>query len=138
MKEKAAILIKQAVLLADKIAYPILEPYELTSSQYKVIKFLYANPPASVRQIDIEEHFSLRNPTVTGILQNLEKNGWIERLPNPEDARSKVISVTKKALNLKDEMDNLGDTIESELTKNLSEDEHEELVFLLKKILDDN
>lgn len=137
MQEKAAILIKQVVLLADKIAYPILEPYELTPSQYKVIKFLYASPPASVRQIDIEQHFSLRNPTVTGILQNLEKNGWVERLPNPDDARSKVISASKKALSLRAEMENLGDAIEKDLTKNLSEKEHEKLISLLKKILDD-
>ena len=133
--EKAVILIKQAELLADKIAYPILEPYGLTSSQYKVIKFLYAAPSATVCQIDIEEYFSLRNPTVTGILQNLERNGWIKRKKNPDDGRSKIISVTPKALSIKSEIVGLGDKIESTFTKNLSSDEYKQLIAILKKTL---
>ena len=137
MQDKVAILIKQTVLLADKIANPVLAPYDLTPSQYKVIKFLYSQPPATVRQIDIEQYFSLRNPTVTGILQNLEKNGWIERIANPNDARSKVISITKKALSQKNKMDSLGDQIESKLTKNLNSTEHKQLISLLKKVLEE-
>ncbi len=136
--EKAAILIKQATLLADKIANPLLAPYNLTPSQYKVIKFLYNHPPATVRQIDIEQHFELRNPTVTGILQNLEKNGWILRVPNPDDARSKVLSASKKALELQGELNGIGSKIESGLTKNLTDTEHNELIVLLKKILADD
>ena len=133
MQEKVAILIKQVLLLADKIAYPILAPYDLTPSQYKVIKFLYSNSPATVRQTDIEKHFLLRNPTVTGILQNLEKNGWIERVQNPDDARSKVISPSQKAVSCRAEMENLGDKIEQELTKALSEEEYSQLINLLQK-----
>ena len=137
MQDKAAILIKQAVLLADKISNPILSPYHLTPSQFKIIKYILMFPPNAVRQTDIEEHFELKNPTVTGILQNLEKNGWIKRVQNPEDARSKVISATEKTLSLQQELKELGDCIEHSLTAKLSDQERQELIRILKKILSD-
>lgn len=135
--DKVVILIKQATLLSDKVANPILEPYNLTLSQYKVIKFLCNNPLGNVRQIDIEQHFQLRNPTVTGIIKNLEKNGWVERVQNPDDARSKFLSPSKKTLELRKELNNLGSKVEKKLTKNLTKEEYKELVLLLKKILAD-
>ena len=83
---------------------------------------------------DIEKAYSMTNPTVTGILQNLEKNNWIERIENPNDARSKVIKLTKKALKQKEELYNLGDNLEKEFTKGLNKTEQNRLNELLNKL----
>ena len=132
--KKIAILIKKLALEFDKIAIPELEPYNLTPTQFKVIKYLLNNQEAEVRQRDIEKAYSMTNPTVTGILQNLEKNNWIERIENPNDARSKVIKLTKKALKQKEELYNLGDNLEKEFTKGLNKTEQNRLNELLNKL----
>ena len=38
---RAAILIKKAALESDKISNAVLEEYDLTTAQYKVMKYLY-------------------------------------------------------------------------------------------------
>lgn len=135
MNNKSAILIKNLALEFDKIAIPELAPYDLTPSQYKVIKYLINNPEEDIRQRDIEKVFSMTNPTVTGILQNLEKGGWIERTQNSNDARSKVIKLTNKTLNQENELYNIGTELERKFTKGLNETEQKQLNELLNKLL---
>lgn len=131
---KTAILIKKLSLEFDKISIPELAPYNLTPTQYKVIKYLLRNQESKVRQKDIEVAYSMTNPTVTGILQNLEKNRWIERVENSDDARSKVIKLSKKALKQKDELYKLGDGLERRFLKGLDRTEQKQLNELLNKL----
>ena len=133
---KTAILIKKLALEFDKIAIPELAPYDLTPTQFKVIKYLLMNPEVDITQRNIERVYSMTNPTVTGILQNLEKNNWIERVENPKDARSKVIKLTQKAIKQKEKLNNLGEKLEKEFTKGLTKDEQKHLNELLNKLYD--
>lgn len=130
-----AVMIKIASLEFDKLSNQILSKYDLTSSQFRVLKYLLNKPELSVRQIDIERFFSMTNPTVTGILQNLEKKELIERVANPSDCRSKVIRLTKKVYQRKEELLQIGNDLEMNFTKNLNEEEKEQLKILLKKVL---
>ncbi len=134
-QDKIAILIKKLSLEIDKLATPILEPYDLTNSQYKILKFLLINPLETVRQVDIEHYFSMTNPTVTGLVQALEKKGMIERKPNPNDSRSKILSPAQKTLDMKELLCSLGEELEAELTDALDSDERQELLRLLNKLL---
>lgn len=130
-----AILIKRANLVFDKISNQILTPYDLTNTQFKIVMRLFKEPSGTVRQIDLERYFSMTNPTVTGILQNLEKKGLVERVMNPADGRSKVIMPTKKALDRKEDLFRLADSLERNLTKNLTGEEQVQLAGLLKKVI---
>lgn len=130
---KIAILIKKIGLEIDKLANPILEPYDLTHSQFKVLKYLLISD--SVRQVDIEHFFSMTNPTVTGLVQTLEKKGLIERRINPNDNRSKILLPTQKALDMNELLTRLGDELEDKLTDELDSEEKQELLRLLKKLL---
>ena len=85
---------------------------------------------------DIEKAYSMTNPTVTGILQNLEKNNWIERVENPNDARSKLIKLTNKALKQNEELYDLGENLEKRFIKGLNKAEQEQLNELLNKLFD--
>ena len=72
-QDKVAIWLKFVNLECDKLSVEILEPHGLTLTQYKILKFLLINSQKTIRQVDIEEHFYIRNLTVTRVLQNLEK-----------------------------------------------------------------
>ena len=85
---------------------------------------------------DIEKAYSMTNPTVTGILQNLEKNKWIKREENPNDARSKLIKLTKKAFKQEGELYNLGNNLEKKFIKGLDRTEQKQLNELLNKLFD--
>ena len=131
--KKIAILIKKLALEFDKITNPTLSPYDLTPTQFKILKYLYDHE--NVIGMDIQNAYSMTNPTVTGILQNMESGGWVERVGNPNDSRSKIIILTKKSLDKKDELYNLGENLEKEFTKGLTKEEYKELLKLLDKMI---
>ena len=135
--ERVAILIKKIALVNEKLSNHILQPYELTHTQYKILMLLLRNPETPIRQADIETHFSMTNPSVTGIIQNLEKKGLVERVQNPDDKRSKLVKLTDQAVSMEEELYALGESLETQVTKNLTEDENKQLIALLKKILED-
>ena len=134
-RECIDILIKKLALESDKQALAILAPAGLTPSQFKIIKLLLWEGDAQIRQVDIEKHFSMTNPTVTGLLKNLEDKGWIRREVNPEDSRSKIICLTDEALARREELCGYGEQIEESLIHDLNEKERETLEKLLTKLV---
>lgn len=130
--EKVTFLVKACSLRAEKIGQAVLESYGITHQQYMLLRFIILNEP--VRQIDIEKFFLLSNPTVTGILSKLEAKGYIIRVKNPTDSRSKLVSASEMTKNMQEKLLNLGPQIEEELTDQLSESEYETIIRILKKI----
>lgn len=133
--DKIAILIKKAALEFDKISNPVLAEYGLTASQYRVLKYLYMQPNETARIVDIERECSITHPTALGLVDNLSKKGFAVKIVNPEDARSKVISLTEKTRKMQDDLEGVGDRLEGTLTKNLTKKERQQMVFLLQKML---
>ena len=69
----------------------------VTGVQGRVLHYLLGQPrEQEIFQKDLEEEFNLRRSSATGILQLMEKNGYIERVPVEYDARLKKIVVLPK------------------------------------------
>ena len=75
-----------------------MEGVDLTAMQKHVLKFILLETlHREIYQKDIEEEFQVRKPTATGMLQLLEKKGYIYRESSRQDGRLKRIVPTKKA-----------------------------------------
>lgn len=136
MEKSVAITISKVNIKMNKVANSILAPYDLTYTQFKVMKFLYRNPPFSVRQVDIEERFALTNPSVTGILKNLECKRLVERKINPDDERSKIIGLTQKAYGMKDDLSLINKQLEDMISSVLTREEQDKVIELLSRIME--
>ena len=134
-RDRIGILIKRASLELEKTALAILAPYGMNLTQYKIIVYLYNTPPASTRQVDLERAFSMTNPSVTSVLNTLVKKGLVYREENPEDRRSNAISLTKKAIDLREELEAAGAQLEEVIAAELTPKERTTMIALLKKIL---
>lgn len=88
-----------------------------------------------VFQKDIEEHFELRGSSVTSTLQNLEKMGFIVRESIPTDQRLKRIVLTKKALDIHNQITKNIEQVEKEAFSSINKEEEQLLSVLLKRIL---
>lgn len=88
-----------------------------------------------VFQKDIEEHFDLRGSSVTSTLQNLEKMGFIVRESIPTDQRLKRIVLTKKALDIHNQITKNIEQVEKEAFSSINKEEEQLLSDLLKRIL---
>ncbi len=101
--------------------------------QGMIIGYLSKNKEKDVFQKDIEEIFTIRRSTVTGILQSMEKNNLIIRENVSYDARLKKIVLTdlgeKINIHIIREMRKFEETI----TKGVSDEELEMFVQVLNK-----
>ena len=74
----------------------------LTNMQRLVLHYiLFQAPVRDIYQKDIEKAFQIRRSTATGILQLLEKNGFIYRETVEWDARFKKLMPTEKAMEIR-------------------------------------
>lgn len=105
---------------------------DLTIMQKHVLKFvLLESVHRDLYQKDIEEEFQIRKSTVTGILQLMEKHGYIRRESVEKDARLKRIVPTQKAEELRPSI--LGHIQKTEIL--LMNGISEEDVLICKKVL---
>ena len=132
---RIAVLIKTASIEFDKMANPILADYDLTASQCRILKFLFIQQNQSARIVDIEKECATTHPTVLGLLDSLEKKGFVFKIANPKDARSKLISLTPKAKDMQHELEIVVAKIDHAWVEHLSEQERKELQKLLQKLL---
>ncbi len=107
----------------------------MTGVQHAIMGYIMCHTQkGEVFQRDIEKEFSLRRSTVTVMLQNLEQKGYILREPVSRDGRLKKIILTEKAKKLQERTQSEMERFHRALEEPLSEDEKEQLFFLLGKI----
>ena len=86
----------------------------LSGAQGKTLHFiLVRGQECDVFQKDIEEEYSLRPPTATKLLKDMEKNGLIYREAVPYDARLKRIVATEKAMQYHQSLEETEDRLTS-------------------------
>ena len=88
----------------------------------------------SVNQRSIEKYLYLSNPGVSKIVVFLEKEGYITRTPDPRDARSYLLTATKRGNEFAAELNDAIHEADEEILEPLSGDERRALMKLLEKI----
>ena len=109
--------------------------YGITGVQAIMLKFINdKSREGKVYAKDIESEFDMRRATIAGILQLLEQNKLITRKAEGSDARLKEITITKKALEIINNVDSSSAELEKRLEKNMSKEERENFLKTLDKL----
>lgn len=90
----------------------------------------------SVCQRDVENEMNLRASSVSSMLANLEKNGYITRGFSDWDARTKILTLTKKGDEVCMQNRLLMDKCDEDLQNALSEEEQETFRELILKVFE--
>ena len=107
---------------------------DVTGKNGWIIGFLAENQDREIFQKDIEQYFSIRRSTVSGIIQLMEKKGCIIRESVDYDARLKKLVLTDRAKELHaNRMKDLEDN-ELKLKHNISQEELATFFSVLEKI----
>lgn len=117
-----------------------LKEYELTSSQWAVIRDIYYQGKMdeglkNVSPAAIAQRLYIDRPTISGIMERLSKKEWVIVRTNLEDRRSLLISLTDKSRDLMMELEKLGDNSMEHAVQGFDDSEIEELKGYLQRII---
>lgn len=107
----------------------------LTGVQGLVVDYLYKQGrDKELFQRDVEKEFNIRRSTATGVLQLLERDGFITRESVAQDARLKSLKLTDKAIRAQKMIIENINELEEEIALGLTEEEVNTLFDLLYRI----
>ena len=107
---------------------------DLTGTQGKIIGYLVRNLDKDIFQKDIEDEFSIRRSTATGILQLMEKNDLVRRVPTLTDKRLKKIILTEKSLEINKSFSRVLEKMEKDIEMGLTPEEIAVFFNIMEKI----
>ncbi|HDR6276419.1 MULTISPECIES: MarR family winged helix-turn-helix transcriptional regulator [Bacillus] len=108
----------------------LLEEYGLTPAQYGVLNCLWREGQLSPKQIG--ELVYLEAPTVSGILDKMQKADLIERSVDPKNRRNVLVVATQKSTEIRDKVEAATIKLNNTVLQNLSDSDK----VVLKKALD--
>ncbi len=119
----------------DQIMTEALGQMDLTASQGHIMGYLCRQEtPACPR--DLEQKFHLSHPTVSGILNRLEKKGFVELRQDVRDRRIKRIHVLPKGHDCHSAITETIHSIEQQIVQGFTQQEREQFSSLLDRAIE--
>ena len=103
----------------------------LTPPQFQTLRLLWEQDSQPFK--DLAASNGCTRPTMTSIVDTLERNGLMTHQPNPDDRRSLLVSLTEKGKALEGSTPNL-DRIYAGCCLGLNAEEFHQLGVLLEKL----
>ena len=111
-----------------------LKNYGCSWPQALTIGFIkkFSEKNKTVNQKDIAEAYGIKGPSVTSLIKTMEKNGFITRVKNKNDARSYDVFLTEKGEEVFHHVKKAFFEYDGEFSKKLSDEDKKEFLRLMK------
>lgn len=126
--------LKRLHFCTDQAITEAVSAMDLTAAQGHILAYLFHHPQPPCPK-DIEDAFRLSHPTVSGLLQRLEKKEFIVIRADEEDRRCKRIFLTAKGDACHRQIHAVIDETEAFLVRDFSPQERAEFSRLLNKAI---
>lgn len=80
-----------------------LKPHGLTFARYEALVLLYFSRSSSLPMRVMGERLQLHPTSVTNIVDRLEADGLVNRLPHPTDRRTTLVAITENGIRRREE-----------------------------------
>ncbi len=107
-----------------------LQAHGITSRQWEVLAWL--SHEGEMSQTDLAERMFIEAPTLVGVLDRMERDGWIVRVTDETDRRRKLIRTTERCEEQWARMVACGLGIRARALNGLSEDDTQQIRATLK------
>jgi MarR family 2-MHQ and catechol resistance regulon transcriptional repressor len=109
-----------------------IESHGISPDHFMILELLYNKGPHPIQKIS--EIFSIPSGSITYVVDKLEKNDFVKRLPSPTDRRTSNVTLTEKGEALFNEIFPKHVEIISKNISFIDNEEKLQLIQLLKKI----
>jgi DNA-binding MarR family transcriptional regulator len=115
-----------------KLTRDAVAPYGLTTTQFFLLTALYEEEDISISAL--AQKVVLDKATLTGLIDRLERDGFVTRQTFPGDRRTIRVRLTPKAEKLRETLTNLYHNINRRFLSLLTEEEREIFERVVSKI----
>ena len=109
------------------------EGFDLTPVQFAALGTIYKYPGTD--QAFVAENIGYDRATIGGVIDRLEKKGWIRRVVSEQDRRARELSLTAKGYAVLTQVHPIVEDLQKDILDPLEIDEQQQLVNLLRKIV---
>ena len=134
--EHYGILIKKLDKVFKQNFNQELERVGLTFSQMRVLRFIEDNPKMKITHKDISNELDIQHSTTIGLLKRMQEKGLVRVVVDEDNRRCRNIFLTKKAEDIRYEMERGREIMESRVVKSFTDEEKETFYRLLNKAID--
>jgi DNA-binding MarR family transcriptional regulator len=93
----------------------------ITQAEAHVLAYLSHHAPCAIN--DVHHHFGHKRSTLTSLLDRLERQGWILRVPHPTSRRSVQIELTERGRQIGERVNIAVQHLEEQLTAYIGNDD---------------
>jgi len=104
----------------------------LAPSHGDILILLFQSETVSMREI--AKQIGRDKSTVTALIKKLINIGYVEKREDPNDSRVTLIKLTKEGLGLKQNFEEISETLLKKIYRNFSKTEKEMIIYGLEKI----
>lgn len=134
MENISYLLIKASRQLKNKLD-KALQEFDLTAAQFSVINQIkVAKKP--ITAAEIAETLGSDRPTISGIINRLEKKGILLKVDNPNDKRSSYLEIDKSYDSFVEKITSITDQLNLDLFSIFTTDEANQLTVMLNTFLE--
>lgn len=120
-----------------QLANARLHPHNLTSQQALLLRFVCAEQRQgrAICQRDLEAQFKLKGSSITSLVKELERKGFVSRRPDPADERRKLVTALPKALALMVEFETAFGALHEKMMRGFSPEQQEAIAQTLEQMV---
>ena len=111
----------------------LFRPHGLTAAQFNVLNVL-AETTAGMSQRELSDHLVVDRSNVTGLLDRMEKAGWVQRADDPSDRRVYRVTLTAAGRRLWSKVEPRYHAVVAQVTRGLSMPQMTECVAILRQL----
>lgn len=127
-------LIRRIGLTSRQLGDALSRDLGLSESQGRFLAYIEAEADRGLIQRDLADMSGMRAASITGVLQNLEERGLVERRADPSDDRRKTVHITAAGTALVRRFRDAVREFDAESLAVLTADEQATLQSLLHKL----
>lgn len=110
-----------------------LKPLGFSQASWRTLIAL-RREPNGCNQTALADRLGIESPTLVRLLDRMEEQGWVRRVPDPKDRRSKRVELTSASLELATRMEQEVMALRAELLADLETEQLEAAITLLEGV----
>lgn len=134
MQDLSYLINKASKQLKNKLD-KVLKQYDITAAQFSVIIQIHLSK-SPITAAEIAQRLGSDRPTISGIINRLEKKGIVLKTYNPEDKRSSYLGIQKEANMLVDTIKTISDNLTTDIFSIYSSEEVKQLKGMIHKLIE--